>query len=152
MAQQPKQVRIDQLPPQQLAGLKQQLEEELQGLQQSAVTLQNVASEFHQSGEAIQHLAEQKVGAQHRSHSAALYLQSRSNLHSKLQTCLCWLDAGLRQPPEWRRPIAGQPMLLPLSQSLYVEGELADADSVLLDIGTGYYLEVRKLATRMISI
>ena len=33
-------------------------------------------------------------------------------------------------------------MLLPLSQSLYVEGELADADSVLLDIGTGYYLEV----------
>lgn len=34
-------------------------------------------------------------------------------------------------------------MLLPLSQSLYVEGELADADSVLLDIGTGYYLEVR---------
>jgi prefoldin subunit 5 len=66
MAQQPKQVRIDQLPPQQLAGLKQQLEEELQGLQQSAVTLQNVASEFHQSGEAIQHLAEQKVGAHHR--------------------------------------------------------------------------------------
>jgi prefoldin subunit 5 len=34
-------------------------------------------------------------------------------------------------------------MLLPLSQSLYVEGELAGADSVLLDIGTGYYLEVR---------
>lgn len=33
-------------------------------------------------------------------------------------------------------------MLLPLSQSLYVEGELADADNVLLDIGTGYYLEV----------
>lgn len=96
MAQQPKQVRIDQLPPQQLTGLKQQLEEELQGLQQSAATLQTVASEFHQSGEAIQHLAEQKVG---------------------------------------------QPMLLPLSQSLYVEGELADADNVLLDIGTGYYLE-----------
>lgn len=37
-------------------------------------------------------------------------------------------------------------MLLPLSQSLYVEGELADADSVLLDIGTGYYLEVRNRA------
>lgn len=71
MAQQPKQVRIDQLPPQQLAGLKQQLEEELQGLQQSAVTLQNVASEFHQSGEAIQHLAEQKVGAQNRIHVSA---------------------------------------------------------------------------------
>lgn len=34
-------------------------------------------------------------------------------------------------------------MLLPLSQSLYVEGKLADADNVLLDIGTGYYLEVR---------
>lgn len=37
---------------------------------------------------------------------------------------------------------AGAPMMLPLTQSLYVEGELADADKVLVDIGTGYYLQV----------
>jgi len=46
---------------------------------------------------------------------------------------------------------AGQPMLLPLSQSLYVEGELADANSVLLDIGTGYYLEVRSSSSALFT-
>lgn len=40
------------------------------------------------------------------------------------------------------RGLAGAPMLLPLTQSLYVEGELADAENVLIDIGTGYFLEV----------
>ena len=38
--------------------------------------------------------------------------------------------------------VAGAPMLLPLTQSLYVEGELEDSKNVLIDIGTGYYLEV----------
>ena len=62
MAQQRKEIRIDQLPPQQLQTLKGQLEEELDGLSQSAATLQNVASEFHRSGEAIERMANQKVG------------------------------------------------------------------------------------------
>jgi len=34
-------------------------------------------------------------------------------------------------------------MLVPLTQSLYVPGELADTDHVLVDIGTGYFVEVR---------
>lgn len=42
-------------------------------------------------------------------------------------------------------------MLLPLSQSLYVEGELADANSVLLDVGTGYYLEVRSSSSALFT-
>lgn len=36
----------------------------------------------------------------------------------------------------------GQPLLLPLTSSLYVAGTLASTDSVLIDIGTGYYMEV----------
>lgn len=34
----------------------------------------------------------------------------------------------------------GQPMLVPLTQSLYVPGEVIDADEILVDVGTGYYL------------
>jgi Prefoldin subunit len=119
-------------------------------LQQSAVTLQNVASEFHQSGEAIQHLAEQKVGAHRciriallpagsppawqRTEASTVHQLDYSHMQTRRDCC------AMSTRPCWS---AGQPMLLPLSQSLYVEGELADADSVLLDIGTGYYLEVR---------
>ncbi len=75
-----KEVRIDQLPPQQLSGLKEQLEEELNGLAQSAATLQNVASEFHRSGEAIERLADQKVGERpdgnKKLHDSCVYLHS----------------------------------------------------------------------------
>jgi len=35
----------------------------------------------------------------------------------------------------------GKPMLLPLTPSLYVAGELEDPSTVLVDIGTGYYVE-----------
>lgn len=38
---------------------------------------------------------------------------------------------------------AGQAVLLPLTESLYVGGRLARVDSVLLEVGTGYYVEVR---------
>ena len=33
-------------------------------------------------------------------------------------------------------------MLLPLTSAVYVTGKLASHDSILLDIGTGYYAEV----------
>jgi prefoldin alpha subunit len=38
---------------------------------------------------------------------------------------------------------AGQPVLLPLTESLYVSGALESVESVLLEVGTGYYVEVR---------
>lgn len=41
------------------------------------------------------------------------------------------------------RLAAGQPVLLPLTESLYVGGALESVDSVLLEIGTGYFVEVR---------
>ena len=41
-------------------------------------------------------------------------------------------------------------MLVPLTQSLYVPGELADTEHVLVDIGTGYFVEVR--VVRMVCI
>lgn len=36
----------------------------------------------------------------------------------------------------------GQPVLLPMTGALYVSGTLDSVDSVLLEIGTGYYVEV----------
>lgn len=37
----------------------------------------------------------------------------------------------------------GTDTLVPLTGSLYVNGKLGSTDKVLIDIGTGYYLEVR---------
>ena len=34
-------------------------------------------------------------------------------------------------------------MLVPLTQSLYAPGKLGDTGKVLIDIGTGYFVEVR---------
>ena len=39
---------------------------------------------------------------------------------------------------------AGHQLLLPLTQSLYVNGTIAQPDKVMIDIGTGYFVEVRK--------
>lgn len=35
----------------------------------------------------------------------------------------------------------GKRMLVPLTQSLYVPGKLCDTDKLLVELGTGYYLE-----------
>lgn len=35
---------------------------------------------------------------------------------------------------------AGKPALIPLTGSLYVPGEIVNPDSVLVDVGTGYFV------------
>lgn len=42
---------------------------------------------------------------------------------------------------------AGKPLLVPLTTSLYVPGTLADSKNVIVDIGTGFYVE--KVETTM---
>jgi prefoldin alpha subunit len=37
--------------------------------------------------------------------------------------------------------VAGAPVLVPLTSSLYVPGTLADADNVIVNLGTGYYIK-----------
>lgn len=34
-------------------------------------------------------------------------------------------------------------ILVPLTSSMYVTGELSDSDSVLVDVGTGYYIDMK---------
>jgi hypothetical protein len=35
----------------------------------------------------------------------------------------------------------GKPLLVPLTASLYVPGVLADSQNVIVDVGTGFYVE-----------
>lgn len=35
----------------------------------------------------------------------------------------------------------GAEILVPLSASMYVPGKIADAESIIIDIGTGYYIQ-----------
>lgn len=35
-----------------------------------------------------------------------------------------------------------KPMLIPLSDSMYVPGKVQDVDKVIVDVGTGYYVEL----------
>jgi len=39
------------------------------------------------------------------------------------------------------RQFAGKPILVPLTTSLYVPGTLADIENVIVDVGTGFYVE-----------
>lgn len=41
---------------------------------------------------------------------------------------------------------AGKTTLIPLTSSLYVPGKLSDLENVIVDVGTGYYVE--KVGTR----
>ncbi|WZN66483.1 alpha subunit of prefoldin [Chloropicon roscoffensis] len=90
--------RIDlmTLPPQQLAQLKEQLEQQIEQFSMNFQDLQNAISGFHSSGLAIEDLSRQKEG---------------------------------------------KDVLIPLTSSLYVGGTLGNPDNVMVDIGTGYYVE-----------
>lgn len=48
--------------------------------------------------------------------------------------------------------LAGQGMLVPLTSSLYVSGTVTRPDKVLIDIGTGYYVEVRNNFQEAIAV
>eukprot|EP00964_Phaeocystis_antarctica_P143976 scaffold109653_cov78-Phaeocystis_antarctica.AAC.1 len=60
------------------------------------------------------------------------------------------LAAQAARPPPWpcAKPLcpnnalrAGTRMLVPITSSLYVPGETSKLDTVLIDVGTGYYIE-----------
>ncbi len=44
---------------------------------------------------------------------------------------------------------AGKAILVPLTTSLYVAGALADTDRVIVDVGTGFYVEKVRLDSRL---
>ena len=135
-----KEVKISDLAPQQLSGLKEQLEGELEGLQQSAMTLQNVATEFHNSGEAIEALNNQKEGTRSRFvvRSFEKVLESLRPAASAVPRQTCQISAwgshptaGPRLTPLPHAPCIGNlaPALMPLSHRISLTIGLHDAGS-----------------------
>ncbi|CBX92582.1 hypothetical protein IAQ61_006029 [Plenodomus lingam] len=54
---------------------------------------------------------------------------------SKFRDCLSSLANGINTNA------AAKPLLVPLTSSLYVPGQLTDAEHVLVDVGTGFFVE-----------
>ncbi|TVY45249.1 putative prefoldin subunit [Lachnellula occidentalis] len=53
----------------------------------------------------------------------------------KFRECLRSIELGVSGKVE------GKPILVPLTASLYVPGTLADTENVVVDVGTGFYVE-----------
>ncbi|TVY50428.1 putative prefoldin subunit 5 [Lachnellula cervina] len=53
----------------------------------------------------------------------------------KFRECLRSIDLGVSGK------VKGKPILVPLTASLYVPGTLADTENVIVDVGTGFYVE-----------
>ncbi|KAF2856105.1 Prefoldin-domain-containing protein [Plenodomus tracheiphilus IPT5] len=61
--------------------------------------------------------------------------QSLRTAQSKFRDCLLSLHNGISVST------ASKPLLVPLTSSLYVPGRLTDAEKVLVDVGTGFFVE-----------
>ncbi|KAJ9647905.1 subunit of tubulin prefoldin [Coniosporium apollinis] len=61
--------------------------------------------------------------------------QSLSRAQAKFKDCLKSISDGLTAKK------ADSPILVPLTPSLYVPGRLTDVSTVLVDVGTGFYVE-----------
>ncbi|KAF8867264.1 Prefoldin alpha subunit [Acephala macrosclerotiorum] len=54
---------------------------------------------------------------------------------AKFRECLRSIATGVSSK------VDGKPILVPLTASLYVPGKLADTEHVIVDVGTGFYVE-----------
>nr|CAH7764244.1 unnamed protein product [Callosobruchus chinensis] len=89
-------IDLTQLSLQQIIGLKQQLEGELQLMQESMASLKVAQMRYQSSGEIMEQIT-----------------------------------------PETE----GQEILVPLTASMFVPGQLIDTNKVIIDVGTRYYVE-----------
>jgi prefoldin alpha subunit len=62
------------------------------------------------------------------------YAQLRA-AQQKFRDCIASIVAGVANS------VADKPLLVPLTSSLYVPGTLASTETVLVDVGTGFYVE-----------
>ena len=117
MASSPASVNIDELPPvENLLATRAQIEKDLQLLSESFTQLKGAQANFATS---IQSLESLKSSGKARTR----------NRPSFILYCL------------WYVFVEGKKALVPLTSSVYVDAELCDCDRVLVDIGTGYYIE-----------
>ncbi|EMF17861.1 Prefoldin alpha subunit [Sphaerulina musiva SO2202] len=61
--------------------------------------------------------------------------QNLRTAQQKFRDCIVSIKNGIASSTK------GKPLLVPLTSSLYVPGTLADTETVLVDVGTGFYVE-----------
>ncbi|KAF1826477.1 Prefoldin alpha subunit [Dissoconium aciculare CBS 342.82] len=61
--------------------------------------------------------------------------QNLRGAQQKFRDCIVSIKNGVANS------VKDKPLLVPLTSSLYVPGTLADSDNVIVDIGTGFYVE-----------
>ncbi|WEW55850.1 subunit of tubulin prefoldin [Emydomyces testavorans] len=60
---------------------------------------------------------------------------------SKFRECIRSINDGLAANAAGKRAEEKREILVPLTNSLYVKGQLADREKVIVDVGTGFYVE-----------
>ena len=68
-------------------------------------------------------------------------LQGLQGAHQQLKVSGDKLSITKKSLEELQKTKEGTKMLVPVTSSLYVTGETTELDTVLVDVGTGYYLE-----------
>jgi hypothetical protein len=146
----------------QLARVRENVETDCNDLADKSVQLQRLMAVYSSSNRAVQTLAESKPGApagprlaRRAPHADRALLRRRQHASVAarvgLATCTSSAAAAAVQDtspylgPTPRRTdcCTGQPLMVPLTESLYVPAKLADTENVLVDVGTGYYVQVR---------
>ncbi|KAJ6259486.1 hypothetical protein Dda_5123 [Drechslerella dactyloides] len=87
----------------------------------STLSIQNLSAVKKQLDEELEHLTAS--------------FQKLRTAQAKFRECVKAIQNGVN--PE----LEGKTILVPLTQSLYVPGKLEDMQNVLVDVGTGYYVE-----------
>lgn len=77
-------------------------------------------------------------------------LEQLTNSHAKLRAaqskfrdCVRTINDGVvgKKTPQPQSADNNNSILVPLTSSLYVKGKLADREKVIVDVGTGFYVE-----------
>ncbi|KAL8919668.1 MAG: hypothetical protein Q9172_004890 [Xanthocarpia lactea] len=132
-------VNLSALPIPQLTSIKNQLTQELQHLTNSFTQLRAAQAKFRDCIKSIKDGIEKSGKAEEgMSHQVHPWRRKRFILGGG------FMSKGKEQSADERERDekgAGKPILVPLTPSLYVPGKLASTETVLVDIGTGFYVE-----------
>jgi prefoldin alpha subunit len=84
-------------------------------------------------------------------------LEQLTNSHAKLRAaqskfrdCVRTINDGVvgKKTPQPQSADNNNSILVPLTSSLYVKGKLADREKVIVDVGTGFYVEKVKYSLK----
>lgn len=117
-----------------LNRLREQLQGDVEHLLESHSLLGRAVARSEAAGKAVATLAASKPGMSlHTPLPQHACMRDRETASAATQHCVL---------PPLRRTHADQPLMLPLTGSLYVKGKVASSEQLLVNIGTDYFVEV----------